>query len=300
MSAKYVTFRSTAGWVVRDGPAFANPLDPTIHMQVAAWLMAQLEASAFGTVQSYDGAAMSAGPPHWISVFPKDMSQGPLWKILSHMISAVPSALAALTARFASKGWRLGEDGVLRWTSSGLPVSGEDIRVEFTGPHGKTPPSGAQYDNSKQWALAYNAVFKNPATFRVQVDGAIRYLVQSHSDQELQVYRKYANLPSLDAVTSVPRSAIPAPVELAMCIYHAFTPNGPSEAYRILRSVPLTLTADSFANRLVRGLGSSKYGRWHDDPNDKNSRYDSTRRVVWARTDMWPASLSRAVIPKDL
>lgn len=301
MSAKYVTFHDHAGWVVRDGPAFTAPLDSRFHAHRAAWLTSQLEASAFGTVQSYDGAGMSAGPMHWISVYPRDMTQGPLWKVLARIISSVPAAVAApLVSRFEMKRWRLAEDGVLRWLAPGTAVSGEDIRIEFTGPHGKTPPSGPQYENAKQWALAYNAVFRNSATFQVQIDNAIRYLIQGHGDVELQVYRKYANLPSLDAVTAVPAHQLPPAIELAMCVYHAFTPNAPSEALRILRSVPLTLSAEAFSKRLIRGLGTSHYGRWHDDPQDKGSRYDATRRVVWNHPGLWDRALARSLMPKDL
>src|SRR5688572_11750639 len=55
------------------------------HLDRAYYLATALESPRYGSVQSYDGAAMSAGPFHFVAVLPKTLTQGPLWALLRRL-----------------------------------------------------------------------------------------------------------------------------------------------------------------------------------------------------------------------
>lgn len=299
-SAKYVTFHEYAGFVVRASPAapFEQPLRPALHMGRAVWLTGQLEAASWGTVQGYDGAAMSGGILHNIAVMPKDLSQGSLFGLLAE-IAAQRGPVGPLWAAFASCGWRVTQDGKLRSSTDGSLVSGKAIRNEFTPIGGKVPPTGPLNAQAKRWALLFHDLLSDPGTRLAQSDYATRWLTAGNRDAELAVYRRFTNNPTLDSAIAVPVLSLPASIDLAMCVYHSFSANAPSIAARILAGVKEPDTM-KWASKLIKGLGTANFGRWHDEPGDAPAnRYDRCRRAV-AKSGLWDIALCRVLMPVDL
>ena len=87
-------------------------------------------------------------------------------------------------------------------------------------------------------------------------------------------------------------------LDLAMCVYHAFTVNGPVPAADELRKAMVAKTAREFAWKLIHGLGARNFGRWHDT-TDNTSRYDHTRIAV-TKAGRWPVSMIGEVMPESI
>jgi hypothetical protein len=309
-TAKYITYHDYAGFLVRGDYPIAIVPTETRHMHVAAYLTAQMESARWGTVQSYDGAGMSAGLLHNIAVQPRDLAQGSLWALLDAIRDAVAlpnnllppfRALEEILARLDAAGLVLSEDGKLREKRAGSLATGQTIRNLLNGSvNGKTPPKGPEHENAKRWALLFSEVFSDPRTHDAQVRYAVRWLCQGRAAEELEVYRAFVH-ESVDSPIALNRSDLPMEVDLAMCVYHSFSANGPTPAAKILSD---TLRAfpkvpETFAKRLIRKLGTSDFGRWKDDPDDKTGRYDHTRKAVEA-SGLWPKAMVADLMPRNL
>ena len=100
-SVRFVGYRDKKGFVVRGGPK-VEPSRTDRHMARSFYLVSQLEAANWGTVQNYDGAGMSAGPLHVIAVFPATGDQGPLWRMVRRIFDTSSTASTdALKRRLA-------------------------------------------------------------------------------------------------------------------------------------------------------------------------------------------------------
>jgi len=279
---------------------------PVAHMDRAVWLTSQVEAPKWGTVQGYDGAAMSGGLLHNVSVLPKTVAQGDLFGLLAKIFEYVDAKGAAnvpvtnMRQALQAKGWTVARDGVLR-NASGLKVSGQDIRNEFTPPDGKVPRQGPQFDQAMRWAMLFHNLFSDPGTRRAQIDYAALWLARGKSDLEMSVYRKFAV--GLDTPVHLPSTMLPVPVDLAMCVYHSFSVNAPATAAECLEQamalVDPSATAEKFATALLRRLGKREFGKWTDKPGDGDDRYDRTRKAVWA-SGIWDTTLTHQLMPTDL
>jgi len=285
-----------------------------LHMERAFYLTSMLEAPAYGSVQSYDGAGISGGPQHSIAVLPSSMQQGDLFKLIRHLQVSAPAsaALQALLNAYAAKGWSVALDGVLRESKTGAKVSAAAIRDTFAPPNGKVPETGPQFEQAKQWALLHSAVFSDPATFPGQRDYSIMNLINTRTGDELLFY-KTMNLMTLRVWTVPPAADAHIPDEeynnhltlqedLAMCMYHSHSVNGPSPAAEVLRAtLPHASRGVVFARKLIWGLGTKDYGRWKDTTDGKN-RYDRTRDAASA-SGLWPKEFfsgADALMPRDL
>lgn len=273
----------TQDWVLSPGGAD--------HMERAAWLTATVETGAkFGTVQSYDGAGMSAGIEHKIAIYPKTMEQGGLWGLLSKLPQC--DGVMDLKSDLAGVDWFVDVRGILRKKSSGAVVSGAEIRTEFTPPQGTVPETGPAYNKAVKWAKQWADAFSDPATFRTQIDEAKRGLLNSHKDVESTVYKKYAGLDDASAATT---KNISADLDLAMSFYHSFSVNAPTKARKILSDV-LAVTVQSkasektFCKLLLKALGTSTYGNW-------KQRYLRTRTKA-KNSGLWTASLFEDIAPE--
>lgn len=276
---------------------------PVNHMDRAVWLTSQVEAPKWGTVQGYDGAAMSAGLLHNVSVLPKNLSQGDMFGLLGKIFDYAAAAGGANVAvtnmkqSLAAKGWTVAKDGVLR-LASGVPVSGQAIRDEFSPPDGKVPQQGPQYDQAKRWATLFHDLFSDPGTRRAQIDFAATWLARGQGQTEMSIYQKY--VAGLDSPIHLPSASLPASVDLAMCVYHSFSVNAPAPAVDCLTHArDSTATADDFAASLCRRLGTRAFGKWTDQPGDGDDRYDRTRKAVWA-SGIWDTALAHKLMPTDL
>ncbi len=312
-NVRWISFNTWAGCRI-DGTAPVPKPTTDLHLDRAFYLTSQLEAPHFGSVQSYDGAAMSGGPLHSIAVLPRSMSQGDLFKLLRHLEVASPNstALQTLFRAYAGKGWMVARDGKLRVSKTGAEASAALIRDTFSPPNGKVPETGPQFEQAKQWALLHHAVFSDATTFAGQRDYAIGNLINTRTAYELLFY-KTMNLNTLLVwPAAIPDDAhvpdaeynnhLTQAEDLAMCMYHAHSVNGPSPAADCLKA---TLNKHQrgleFAKWLVWTLGTKDYGRWKDTPDGKN-RYDRTRDSALA-SGLWPRDFfigAAALMPKDL
>lgn len=280
---------------------------PVGHMDRAVWLTSQCEAPTFGTVQSYDGAAMSGGLLHNVAVLPKTVSQGDLFGLLGKVFEyadargLVSVPIASMRSALKAKGWAVGRDGALR-DARGAKVTGQAIRDEFSPPDGHVPQQGPQYDQALRWATLFHDLLSDPGTKRAQIDYAVLWLARGQSAIELMLYQRY--VPTLDSAIHLPSDALPASVDLAMCVYHSFSVNAPAPAVDCLQHAMTALVdektdADKFASALIRRLGKREFGKWTDKPGDGDDRYDRTRKAVWA-SGVWDTALARQLMPQDL
>jgi len=303
MQTKWVTYKKYSGFVVRGGPPIGNPVNSTMHTDRAVYLAGQLEAGAWGTVQGYDGCAISGGILHNIAVSPADLSQGTFFALLRECIAREKIATAEVVDALSKVGWKVTQDGKLRVVSTGALVSGSDIRLELSGSTtGNVLKTGPDSLRAKAWAERFFRLFSNPATFAAQSDYAAAWLAAGNKASELHVYSDFLGR-TLDSVIGLQAASLPPEIDLAMCVYHAFSVNAPGIATKCLDSLMgklPALTAAGFAAALIKALGKKQYGNWLDAPGDGSNRYDRTRRAVWARPDLWDKTLAKQLMPVDL
>lgn len=305
---KWVQFKKWSGIIVRGSELVEKPVPPGMHMDRAVWLTSRLEGAAWGTVQSYDGAGMSAGMLHNIAVQPASGEQGSLFQLLlrvfSHLDAIAPVVAQPLKTALADQGWYVAQDGVLRSSRTGGRIAGVLIRDVFAPPLGVVPKSGLQYREAVQWALLFHRLFAHKQSRKPQLDYAIKWLAGGQSKLELSVYRDATDDPALDSPIGLDFSSMDPRVELAMCVYHSFSVNGPSPAARCLTQVfkkwKPSRDPEPFAKALVRRLGAYPYGRWRDQPGDGANRYDRTRRVIWSAPELFDSHLANVLMPRDL
>jgi hypothetical protein len=319
-TARWAKYKDWSGIVIRGEVPFVAPPDSLRHMHRAVWLTSQLEGAHFGTVQSYDGAGISAGLLHNVAVLPKSMDQGDLWQLVGEIIRVSERGdyrgnygPVRLSDRLLNKRWVVREDGVLRHVDTGLSIKGYDIRNEIAPPGGVVPRKGDYYGRAVAWAQLFHEAFADPATHGVQVEHAVRWLSRGQRDLELTAYLAFLrrgevplafarsrNL-RLDSAIGLMSDALLPEVDLAMCVYHAFSVNGPAPAATALRAALRGLPpAEKFARTLIRKLGKSTYGAWQDEPGEgTRSRYDRTRRAVWG-SSLWDSAMAKALMPRDL
>lgn len=305
-----------SGCLVRAaGPKIQLPINTDRrHISAAIWLTSQLEAPSYGLVQSYDGAAMSAGLLHNIAVQPKSMEQGDFFGLLRAMFDgglAAPLRTSIEVSllrpcdeanRFGrySLGWTITADGKLR-DATGKLVTGWAIRNEFTPDNGVVPETGPKWEQAAGWAGLFGEAFSDPSGFTAQNAFAERWLARGNKANEIAVYRRFAEQPTLDSMIGIHETALPEPVHFAMCVYHSFSVNGPAPAATCLRAALTETDPTRFARSLIRLLGKSAYGRWHDEAGDGTNRYDRTRAAVnTADGKELFSDAARALMPRDL
>lgn len=262
-----VVYKSWAGFMLKGGiPWNAASIKKSSHLEKAAWLTSAVEVGAtFGTVQSYDGAGMSAGLEHKIAVLPKTKQQGSLWPFLVKIEEALepnlPRSIVALFSEFEKVGWFLDPRGILRDKHTGKIISGEEIRNEFSPPGGVVPESGPLHDKALRWIELFSAAFSEPATFGIQIKQAKLGLLNFHKDLESKVYEKYSSID--DASVAVVGFNISRELDLAMCIYHSYSVNAPTKARQVLKEVlERNLSEVDFSKAIVRELGKNTFANW--------------------------------------
>lgn len=294
-NVRYVRYNNKRGFVVRGGPE-VQPSGADSHMARSFYLVSQLEAANWGTVQNYDGAGMSAGPIHVVAVLPSSMSQGALWKMLRNIFdasSAVPVQL--LHRKLASLGWEIDERGVLR-DSSGNAVPGAALREELSGPNGVVPESGPVHDRAKNWALLFHGTFTDPSSYPAQYESAVDWLT-GNFDAEADAYRKYVpGLTGSDAdvkrwVRNATMQQVGPYLDLAMAAYHAFSVRAPSPVRNALNRVLAQNIGNvrDFAKTLTRELERLPLDKW-----DVRAR---RIKATIARSGLWPEAVVEDVYP---
>jgi len=296
IDVKHRVYKEWSGCLIH-GTAPVPVSTSDLHLERAYYLLSQLEAPKYGTVQSYDGAGISGGPLHSIAVLPKTMGQGELWRLLRWLLRTTPEApgLKQLNAALTAQGWRVADDGTLR--AGTALVSGADIRNEIAPPNGKVPKAGPDWEQAKRWAILLHTALSDPATFAGQKDYAIEYLVRTKKATEAQFYG------TRDLMTLRVGAGGLSPIEdLAMCVYHSHSVNAPGPASDCLTAtLKIAPSGDRFARRLIWELGKKRFGHWQDN-TEGNSRYDRTQQAA-KRCGLWPSEFfegPNACMPKNL
>jgi len=306
-TAKYQTFRNYAGFLVRGEVRVQPPAPDATHLEGAFYVLSQVEAAFWGTVQSYDGAGISAGPLHAIAFSPSSKTQGALWKMLAMIFSACPEGTSTnvdkLRQWFTVNGVTLTLGGVLVNSRDAKPVTGEAIRAFVSAPQGLVPPEGVAFERARTIALMFNAVFSDSATFKAQTDFTIQWLLQGNRDSEFAAYAKYSKMAvtasNVEHYLSFAKQLDLGPhLDLAMAVYHAFTVNAPAPAATELSKAMAMKSVEQFAQTLIRGLGLRNYARWHDT-TDNSSRYDHVR-LACAASHRWDPALLAYLMPENL
>lgn len=291
--------RLCSGPHVAGAIGFDAPLDPASHAQRAVWLSSQLEAPSWGSVQGYDGCGMSAGLLHNTAVLPNGGSpvQGRLWSLIDAMhkhpgASAAP-AIHALVARLTELGWTIERHGALVATGTLKPIAAQAILRELTPPDGAVPEQGAAWKRASSWAELFHQAFAEAATFPAQVAHAADWLSADKRGEEHRVYALFA--PGAPSFMELRADALPQEIDLAMCIYHAFSVHNPAHAREALALVLQSVDGGQplkFAKALVRTL-ASKTPRW------QTKRYPRTREALKKRAALalWPSALVASVAP---
>lgn len=273
------------------------------HMQRAFYITAQLEAPVWGCVQSYDGCGMSGGPLHWIAILPKTMQQGPLFPLLRRIEITSGATIQPLLEEFKKVGWYLAKDGTLKSLQTSALITGSEIRDIFTPEEGLVPKTGPERKQAEKWATLFYNVLADSRTYEAQTEYSIEYLVKSAASTEIKAYNLFLpQITSPELIKAGSNLKLPEAVDLAMCVYHSFTPNAPAIAKQCLedtlKAVGNKPDALVFAKTLVKTLGTKSYGRWKDVPGTKGSRYDSARNAC-IKSNFWASSLLEVIMPMD-
>lgn len=306
--AQYRTYKSYAGFVVRGSTPIDTPYTTDPHTKWAFFLLSRMEAATWGTVQNYDGAGMSAGPLHAVAVLPSSKAQGQLWELVADIFTALPvgssGAVDRLRAEFHKMGWEVTVNGAVVDRKDGKKVQGEELRTFLSGPLGYVRLDGPFEGSARKMANLFNLVFSDSKTFQIQENYTVKWLLRGQRETEFAAYAKYSktkvqtkNVSNFLSYAS--REHLGFELDLAMCVYHAFSVNAPAPAVDELLKAMVAKTASEFAARLIRGLGTRNFGRWKDTPDNKN-RYDKTRlAVIRYGIDRWGPETIDPLMPEN-
>jgi len=302
-----VTYNKYAGIrAIGSIPVSIKAFKTNFHLQRAAYLATSLESPSWGSIQSYDGAGISAGPFHWIAVYPSTLKQGPLFGIISKIRDSLGVIYAdkngsphpeknvnwkGLSSAFSKIGWYLSPDGVLR-DSLGKPIPGDVIRNTFAPVNGLVPQSGQDRASAETWAILFHNLFSDSETYASQITCATQYLVEGQQKLELSTYQTLSKIKVMDS-SILDDSHLKIDVDLAMCVYHAHSVNAPGIAAECLLFCQSKLISPNFSKILIQELMRKKYGNW-------DKRYVRTRLAAQS-SGLWPSEMfvgSDAIMPK--
>lgn len=298
---KWVRYKAFSGLKIKGSEFVARPTSDH-HMRRAYWLTAMLEAPYWGSVQSYDGAAMSGGPLHNIAVYPRSMKQGSMFPLLRHLELCPAEGIGELWDALRDAGWYIARDGKLRDWYTGKIVSGRAIRNEFTPMDGKVPQRGKARTQATKWLMLFHHLLSDAATYEAQQDFAISYMIRTRQAEEQQFYGD-RDLETLRVGDKTTKMFLAMPLDFAMCVYHAYSVNAPTPAKSVLLKTLNQVSTpfdrpEEFARRLIYNFGKRRYGRWRDTTDGRN-RYDRTR--YWAKkSGLWPDEFFEEIMPNNL
>ena len=272
----WVKYKEYAGCKIAGTVPVPKPTS-NLHMDRAFYLTAMIEAPTYGSVQSYDGAAMSGGPLHNIAVQPRNLEQSSFFALLRHIEinTTHPTELLDLWAAYSAQGWAVTQGAVLKSKKTGKAVTGVEIRNVFTPVNGNVPKEGPQWESAKRWALLHHRLFAASATFDAQKSYAIDWLLRTQKDIENLFYQ------GRDPRTLTDLSP---EEDLAMCVYHCYSVNAPAPARdELVKTLNESKTGRPFAVALLAHLAANTFGNWE-------VRYVRTRNAALA-AGLWPKNL---------
>jgi hypothetical protein len=289
------------------------------------WLTAKVETGAkFGAIMMADGTAVTAGLDQFVLVYPKQVqkedfnavnNQGVLGKLLRRIEligdqRLQETSVKPLWQRFKRSNLYVAQDGVLRYLNACKYQLGSIKFTVATGDiaHGAilqntlTPYRGvvlqSEWPIAKAWAEQFHKVFSDPATFRVQEEFGVERMIKNvrrrKLDSDLTAEHFFFGNTDITAATV---DTIGPELDLAFAVWYSNSVNAPGTAMTVLHQCAST---DKFsADRLIRALATSKYGRWHW--SIENGRYQRTRLAAKS-SGLWPQSLfdgPTAIMPKN-
>lgn len=284
------------------------PLDPKYNylakhsaLDILVYVIAKLEGPVWGAVQNYDGVGMSAGILHNIAV-QRNGQQGSLGPLLRRMEPSVTQYDAGqqLWAFLRNSGIYVAHDGKFRDIADGKIISGPRLLTCLSG-HPKGKPSTKQelaqsrlaaetfsrafcYAQAEQRSYALDWVlgsYREEETFLThRLFGGGRDPIEDKRAAEIQAWLILPRDPEdFGALKGTPRGD----ALMALVTYHAYSVNAPGMAKKIMDRI-LYAARDveqpkDLPKKLIRALGTAKYGKWADTPNGAN-RYDRTRKAL--------------------
>jgi hypothetical protein len=326
MKVKIVEFKKYRGVNIPGSVSMPKPDgDMSTHLGRASWLTASVESNGkFGAIMNYDGTGMTAGIHQAVAVFPRDLdARGSLWDLLKTVVLGpdedfvsheVADLWNSLANPMLDAGLRVHvSDFEPLSVLNGVPIkraSGRVIRTALTGnSEGRMPLTGYAHDLAICIAKSFSRLFSHPDTF----DGQLAYgekHFRSMARRKLR-FSKRLHEETLDSLLYEPLLGValgdeverppdlPPALDLALCMLYSHSVNAPGMALKVLCKVVdgVKPTDSTFARRLVRALGETKYGRWDDDI--PNGRYQRTRTYAM---EFWPSYLfeGSGIMPKDL
>lgn len=304
MSLKKVTFNSYSGYRCSGTVPLGDCLSDSI-MDLASWLTAQVESGGmFGTIISYDGTGVTAGIHQAVAVFPKTLTQGPLWELLDKCRTVCPDGFDELRkVALDPFGWEL-KNGKL--TRNGTIVTGKEIRKIYSGSeNGVLPNSLAIQKTCEGIILAFHEFFINPLTFPVQLAfGEKEFEVQLK--KKLRFSKNYVEQSLYDIFPQIRTYDKKDELSLALSLYLSHSVNAPGQALVEMGRIIDRLKWDSqnpmhmeyFAKQTVYVLGNSSYGRWNYTIS--NGRYGRSRTFAMK---LWPQEYfdgPNVIFPKNI
>lgn len=331
---RWASYGPYSGPVIRSSIPLPVPTETSPHLDRAYWLTTKVETGGtIGTVFIADGTCVTAGPDQHIGVYPKELAnedwyaeddQGTVWKLLRRLelVSGSDSFHLALDALFDEMkkfGLYVAQDGVVRYLAdcevmvrgrkklviAGSFAHGNYIRESFTPPGGAVPRTGPEWDRAARWAMLWHRLTAHPDAHRPQIEYGHEHLIKRTERRTITADgRKRTIERALYGERSISGAKLVPELDLAACVFHSHSVNGPAPAMRALQdSVNAISPQDKpveFARNLIARLGNHAYGRWDDDID--HGRYQRTRSHARA-SGLWHRTLfdgSGAIMPKDL
>lgn len=312
-----------SGPVIYGTNAIKFPKNP-LHVGRAYWLTGQTETgNKMGSVMMADGTAFTIGIDQHIAVYPKELAsedfnaaddQGGAWLLLA-TIEVAHGPISRLWKALEGEGWYIAPDGSLRWIGNGEAkvrnrwmehqggdlVHGAVIRDTITPTGGIVARDSEEWWTAKKWAELFYFLTAHESTWVVQQQFGINHLIHRVRTRKLRLaeHRRKATMQQAvygdtDVGSIHLRTTIGNELDLALCIFHSYTVNAPSVAFKILeRSIistgwhPSNMGKEAytipFARDLLHRIKMSKYGRW-------DKRWVRTRKAAMD-VGWWPDEL---------
>lgn len=216
--------------------------DRYAHIDRALLLTLAVEGPKWGTVQTYDGAGISAGLLHHIAAFPANKTLGSFWPLYFQCIEVAPEFALADVKRNA-RGQVL--------NAHGDALNGDMVRMLFTGSERGytrqlTPEISARIES-------IHRLFADPRTYAIQAEAARDWLWKTTGKYPVGIFLPVGNIP-LRTSQVLRSSDFPSPEhELAFCVVRACAVNNPRDAKEALDDA-LKGDVDDFPRRLYKEL----------------------------------------------
>jgi len=316
------TIGKYAGPIVYGEKNLIEKPDASSHLERAFWLTCEVETgNRMGSVMMADGTAFTIGLDQHVAVYPKELAhedfnalddQGGAWALLAE-IEKAHGPVEPLWEALKEQGWYVSPDGHLRWLEEGRAkikgkwvafkagdlVHGALIRDVFTPYKGyveKTKINTKQWEQSKRWATLLHELTAHPQTFEAQKQFGINHLIERIKTRKIKfstTRRKTTNFHVIYQTKDLNEFStkdLGENLDLAMCVFHAYTVNAPAIAYSVMAKTFLkthrTHSKYEFSKELLSGLKNQKYGRW-------DKRWIRTRKIAMD-SGLWDPALFKS------